>query len=429
MKDVDNTVPQTARGEMFEQPLERQGRLKNVQTFKALQHRNFALLWFGLILSNIGTWVQIIAQWLLVLAITNNSGAALGILSFAQALPFFIFALVGGGIADRVDKRNLLLVTQSLQIVFAFTLGALVLKGTIQLWHIFAIAALNCITLSFDAPTRFAFIPSLVPSEDLSNAISLNSAAFNGAQIIGPALGGALVVIIGYAGNFIFNGFSFVAVLIALLLMKLPKHVSANPHPMLRGIRDGLVYIRREHLLFSLLINYGSLAFFGATYTVLLSLFAVVILGETAAGTGVLYASLGLGTVIGALGLASLGDYAHKGRLLMVSSLLFSLSVIAVTFSRLFWLSVILLLVVGGTQVISSALTMTLLQLNAPRHMLGLVMSLNVLIWMGFRPLGVFPFGALANVVGVATSIALGAVIAGAISVYLFSSNKKLRDA
>ena len=189
------------------------------------------------------------AQWLLVVAITNNSGVALGVLSFAQALPFFFFALVGGGIADRVDKRNLLLFTQSLQIVFAFTLGALVLTGTVQLWQIIAIAALNCITLSFDAPTRFAFIPSLVPREDLSNAISLNSAAFSGAQIIGPALGGVLVVFIGYAGNFILNGFSFVAVLIASLLMKLPKHVSASTRPVLRGIRDGLGYIRRERLL------------------------------------------------------------------------------------------------------------------------------------------------------------------------------------
>ena len=369
------------------------------------------------------------AQWLLVLAITNNSGVALGVLSFAQALPFFFFALVGGGIADRVDKRNLLLVTQSLQIVFAFTLGALVLTGTVQLWQIIAIAALNCITLSFDAPTRFAFIPSLVPREDLSNAISLNSAAFSGAQIIGPALGGVLVVFIGYAGNFILNGFSFVAVLIALLLMKLPKHVSASTRPVLGGIRDGLGYIRRERLLLSLLINYGSLAFFGATYTVLLSLFAVVILGETPAGIGVpicrprsRYYHRGPRACIA-------GRLRRKGHLLMVSSLLFSLSIIVVTFSRLFWLSLILLLLVGGTQVISSALTITLLQLNAPRHMLGLVMSLNILVWMGLRPMGVFPFGALANVIGVATSIALGAVIAGAISVYVFSSNKKLRDA
>ena len=248
MKDVDDTVPEVARGELSVQPAQPQGRLKNVQTFKALRYRNFTLLWFGLILSNIGTWVQIIALWLLVLAITNNSGVALGIVSFAQALPFFLFALVGGGIADRVDKRNLLLFTQSLQIVFAFTLGALVLTGTIQLWHIIAISALTGITLSFDGPTRFAFIPSLVPREDLSNAISLNSAAFSGAQIIGPALGGVLVVLIGYAGNFILNGFSFIAVLIALLLMQLPKRVSASTRPVLRDIRDGLGYIRRERL-------------------------------------------------------------------------------------------------------------------------------------------------------------------------------------
>jgi MFS family permease len=163
------------------------------KTFKALHYRNFALLWGGMLVSNTGTWMQIIAQSLLVLQLTQNSGVALGIISLAQASPFLICSLVGGGVADRVDKRRLLLVTQSLQIVYAFVLGILAVTGLIQLWHIVVLSVLVGVTLSFDQPTRFALIPSLVPREDISNAISLNTILFNGAAIFGPALGGALV--------------------------------------------------------------------------------------------------------------------------------------------------------------------------------------------------------------------------------------------
>lgn len=428
MKESERSELFLANDKSQVHPSSSKTRLTTIPTFKALQYRNFALLWLGLILSNIGTWIQIIAQSLLVLTLTHNSGVALGVVSFAQASPFFIFAVVGGGIADRIDKRNLLLFTQSVQIFLAFTLGMLTFTGLIQFWHILVISALSGVTLSFDQPTRFALVPFLVPRQDLSNAISLNSVAFNGAAIIGPALGGVLVVLIGFAGNFFINGMSFVAVLIALLLMKIPKYVSPTTHTVLRGIREGLAYIRKENLLVLLLVNYGSLLFFGATYTILLSLFAVVVLSANPVALGLLYTAIGLGTIIGSLGLASLGDFKRKGALLMASSILFSLSVIVFSFSRVLWLSFILLLVVAGTQAISGALTVTSLQLKTPRHMLGLVMSLNTLIIMGIRPMGAFPFGALANVIGVAASIAVGAIISGMVSTYIFSSNKGLRN-
>ncbi len=429
MKESERRDLFLANNESLVHPCSGKTRLTTIPTFKALQSRNFALLWFGVILSNIGTWIQVIAQSLLVLTLTQNSGVALGVVSFAQASPFFIFALVGGGIADRVDKRRLLLFTQSTQILLAFTLGILTFTGLIQFWHILLISALTGITLSFDQPTRFALIPFLVPREDLSNAISLNSVAFNGAAIIGPALGGVLVVLIGFAGNFFLNGMSFVAVLIALLLMKIPKYVSPSTHTVLRGIREGLGYIRKENLFILLLVNYGSLLFFGATYMILLPLFAVVVLSASPVDLGLLYSALGLGTIVGSLGLASLGDFKRKGLLLMASSILFSVFVIVLSFSRVLWLSFVVLLVVAGAQAISGALTVTTLQLKTPRHMLGLVMSFNTLIIMGIRPMGAFPFGALANVIGVAASIAVGAMISGMVSIYLFSSNDRLRNA
>jgi len=399
------------------------------QTFKALHYRNFALLWGGLLLSNTGTWMQIIAQSLLVLQLTQNSGVALGIISFAQASPFLIFALVGGGVADRVDKRRLLLATQSLQIVYAFVLGILTVTGLVQFWHIVALSVLVGVTLSFDQPTRFALIPSLVPREDLSNAISLNTIVFNGAAVVGPALGGALVMVIGYAGIFFVNGFSYVAVLIALLLMRLPPIISSTSTSLFRAIRGGLTRILHDRLLAKLLVNYGSLLFFASTYTILLALFAVTELGTTPAALGVLYTAIGVGTIVGSLAVASLGDFRHKGQLLMVSSISMSLSVIAFSFLHLYWLSFGLLVVVGAAQAVSSALSITLLQLNAPRNMIGLVMSINTLVIMGIRPLGGFPFGVLSALIGVSAAIATGAAIACAISVYLFVANKRLRSA
>ncbi len=399
------------------------------QTFKALHYRNFALLWGGLLLSNTGAWMQVIAQSLLVLQLTQNSGVALGIIAFAQASPFLVFSLIGGGVADRVDKRRLLLATQSLQIVFAFALGILTITGLIQFWHIIVLSALIGVTLSFDQPTRFALIPSLVPRKDLSNAISLNTIVFNGTAVVGPALGGALVMVIGSAGIFFVNGLSYVAVLIALLLMRFSPIVSSTSTSLFRAIRGGLTYIFHDRLLATLLVNYGSLMFFASIYTILLALFAVTELGTTPAALGVLYTAIGVGTIVGSLGVASLGDFRHKGKLLMVSSILMSLSVIAFSFLHLYWLSFGLLVVVGAMQAVSSALSITLLQINATRNMIGLVMSINTLVIMGIRPLGGFPFGVLSAVIGVSASIATGAAIACAISIFLFIANKRLPSA
>ncbi|MGZ4919833.1 MAG: MFS transporter [Halobacteriota archaeon] len=400
-----------------------------IQTFKALHYRDYALLWVGMILSSIGTWIQIIAQSLLVLQLTNNSGVALGLISFTQAAPFLVFSLVGGGVADRVDKRKLLLYTQSLQIAYAFMLGILTVTGLVQFWQILVLSFLAGVTLSFDQPARFALIPSLVPREDLSNAISLQTIVFNGSAIVGPALGGGLVMLIGYAGNFFVNGISYAAVLTALLLMRIAPVHNGRSASLLHDIRSGVTYLLHERLLAKLLINYGSLMFFASMYTIFLALFAVTELGTTPAGLGVLYTATGLGAIVGSLGLASLGNYRHKGRLLMASSFGLSFAVIAFSFVHLYWVSFVLLLIIGIMQTVASALSVTLLQLNSPRTMIGLVMSINTLIVMGIRPLGGFPFGALTAVVGVSASLAAGAVISAALSAYLFLNNGRLRTA
>ena len=190
---------------------------KSLQTFRALQHRNFRLLWISLIVSSIGTWLQIVTQSLLVLKITHNSPIALGVVSLAQAASFFLFAFIGGSVADRTDKRRFLLITQSLSMGLAFLLGLLTIIGVIQVWMIVLLAFCSGTVLSFDQPTRSSLVPLLVPPEDLMNAISLQSIVFNGSAFIGPPLAGVLIELLGnvdgrigmpqgslfpYAGNF-----------------------------------------------------------------------------------------------------------------------------------------------------------------------------------------------------------------------------------
>src|SRR5579875_2057076 len=234
-----------------------------LQTFRALQYRDFRLLWIGLVISSVGTWMQIIAQSLLVLHITHGNALALGVVSLAQALSFFLFALLGGSVADQIDKRRLLLFTQSMSMLLAF----LTYAGVIQVWMIVLLAFCSGTVLSFDQPSRSALIPILVPRENLMNAISLQSIVFNGAAVFGPALAGATIGIIGYAGNFFLNGVSYLGVLLALYVMRVPeeaaKQSTERRGPLLNSILAALGAVRRDIALPWILSGYGALLFFG----------------------------------------------------------------------------------------------------------------------------------------------------------------------
>src|SRR5258706_12275144 len=211
-----------------------------LQTFRALRYRNFRLLWISLIVSSVGTWMQIVAQSLLVLQITHGSALALGIVALAQSASFFLFALLGGGVADRVDKRRFLLVTQSLSMLLAFILGILTITGAVQVWMIVVLAFCSGTVLSFDQPTRSSLIPVLVPRQDLMNAISLQSVVFNGSAVLGPALAGISIWLLGssgrffwvtgkitgYSGKFFFNCIIYIGVIVVLFLIHILKKVA-----------------------------------------------------------------------------------------------------------------------------------------------------------------------------------------------------------
>jgi predicted MFS family arabinose efflux permease len=402
-----------------------------LRTFRALQDRNFRLLWSGFAVSAVGTWMQIVAQSLLVLSLTHGSAAALGTVSLAQAFSFLLFAAAGGTAADRFDKRRLLLLTQSLMMGFAVLLGVLTATGGIRFWMVLLMAFASSATLSFDQPTRNALMASLVPKENLMNAVSLQSAVFNGASVLGPALAGLTLSRIGYSGNFFLNAASYLAMLAALLLLHAPT-VQGMARPagkLLDSAREALHYLRRDAVLPSVVSVYGALLFFGPSAALALPLFAEQVLHVGPAQLGLLFSAVGAGTVIGALTMASLGDFPHKGRLVFGSILLWAVALAVFGSSESLRVSVPALFILGAAQNAAGTTTITLLQTRVPPEMRGRAMSLNTLLIMCVRPLGDFPAGAVIGRLGFRPAVLLAATLVGVTLLTLFVARPAARSA
>ena len=385
-------------------------------TFRALRHRNFRLLWSGLAFSAVGTWMQIVAQSLLVLDLTHGSAIALGAVSLTQAAAFLLFAPLGGSAADHFDRRRLLFVTQSLMMGLAVLLGILTATGAIRFWMIPLVAFASSATLSFDQPTRNALAASLVPREAMLNAISLQAAVFNGASILGPALAGLTLSRMGYAANFFLNAASFLAVLGALSLLDSEATKSA-PRPqggLLRSVGEALHFIRRDQVLPSVVSAYAALLFLGPSVVLAVPFFARQILHTGPEQLGGLFSAIGAGTVAGALLVASLGDPEHKERLAFGAMLLWTLALAVFGWSASVALAAPALFVMGAAQNAAGTTTMTLLQTRVPPEMRGRAMSLNTLLIMCIRPLGDFPAGAVIGWLGFREAVLISAGLVGA---------------
>jgi MFS family permease len=393
-----------------------------LRTFRALQYRDFRLLWTGLAVSAVGTWMQIVALSLLILDLAHGSAAALGTFSLTQALTFLWFSAVGGSVADHFDRRRLLLLTQTLMIGLAVLLGFLTLTGLIRFWMILLVAFATSAALSFDQPARNALITSLVPKEHLVNAVSLQSAVFNGASILGPALAGLSLSRIGYSGNFFLNAASFLAVLAALLLLRTPS-LRAPSRPagkLLDSACEALQFVRRDALLPTVVPAYAALLFFGPSAALALPVFAKQILHVGPTQLGLLFSAVGFGTVVGALILASLADTINHRRLVFGSILLWTVALAVFGWSGSLRVAVPALFVLGAAQNVAGATTMSLLQMRVPPEMRGRAMSLNTLLIMCIRPLGDFPAGAIMAWLGFRPAVLLAAILVGAISLILF---------
>ena len=397
----------------------------------ALQNRDFRFLWAGLAVSATGTWMQIVAQSLLVLDLTRNSPLALGTVSAAQAASFFIFAPVGGGVADRVDKRRLLLATQTIMMGLAILLGASTAIGAIRFWMIPLLAFANGAALSFDQPARHALVAGLVPPQNVMNAMSLQVAVFSGAALFGPTLAGFALSRIGYAGSFFVNAASYLAVIGALLLIS-DLEPSGGRRPvgrLLDSIGAALLYVRRDTVLLVVVAVYGALLFFGPSNALMLPLFARQILHVSSSGLGLLFSAAGGGTVLSALVLGSLEDFRHKGRLLLGSATVWVAALALFGMSANFTVAVLALLILGAAQNGVAAASITLLQTRVPPEMRGRAMSLNTLLIMFIRPLGDFPAAAIIGSMGLRPAVLVAAGLVGITILALLSARPEIRNA
>jgi MFS family permease len=405
-------------------------RLTGLPTFRALQEPNFRRLWISLSVSAVGTWMQIVALSLLVLDLTDGSALALGTVSLAQALSFLLLAPAGGAFADRFDRRRLLLVTQSIMMGLALLLGALTATGAIRFWMIPLVALFGSAALSFDQPARNALIASLVSKENLMNALALQSAVFNGASILGPALAGLALSRIGYSGNFFLNAASYVAVLVALAALPSPAAAGASKpgEGWFESFREAVHYIRRDAVLPSTVLAYGVLLFFGPSAAMMLPLFARQVIHAGPAQLGVLFSAVGVGAVFGALIVASLGDFSRKRPLAIGSVLVCAVALALFALCGTLHVSLPTLLVLGGAQNAAGATTITLLQTRVPPRMRGRAMSLNTLLIMGIRPLGDFPVGAVMARLGFRPAVLLSAAIVGIAPLALLLTRPAVRS-
>lgn len=377
-------------------------------TFASLRHRNFRLFWTGQMVSLVGTWMQAVAQGWLVLTLTN-SAFLLGLVSAIGSIPILFLALPGGVAADRFDKRRLLMATQTMAMVLALILAVLTHCQAVRIWHVVVLAALAGSAFAFDAPSRQSFIIELVGKEDLLNAIALNSAIFNAARILGPALAGVLIGFIGMAGCFFINGASFLAVILGLWMIRREPSAPRPKGSAWQEMKDGLRYSWGHRVIRSLVAIVAAFSIFGMPYAVLMPIFARDILGSGARGLGFLMTANGVGALIGALGLAAIGKGRSRGRLVLTAGVVFSLALAAFASSRNFTLSLLVLPLVGWAMVSQVATINTLLQTLVPDELRGRVMSLFTLVFMGLMPFGSLLAGSVAQRFGAPAALQAGA--------------------
>ncbi|MGZ7083081.1 MAG: MFS transporter [Candidatus Angelobacter sp.] len=394
---------------------------------RALRHRDFRLFWTGNFLSNIGTWMQNIAQGWLVLQLTN-SAFWLGVVGFAASFPILLFALIGGVIADHVNKRKLLMITQSAMMAFAFIMAALAYFKVINVHEIVFLALGTGIAMSLNTPTYQALVPQLVPREDLTNAIALNSAQFNMSRVLGPTLGGFAMALFGVAGNFFLNGLSFLAVLVALTRIRYAEPAAPREGHLWEKLKQGFIYVFRHPEMSSLVLLVAIGSLLAIPYLTFIPYFARDVLGSDEPGLGILMACSGAGAFLGAITIASLVHIRRRGLFVVRAFAGFYAAIIAFTFSRNFYLSGLILTIAGYCMIISAATINSLLQHLAEDHMRGRVMSIYSTAFLGLPPIGCLIAGSMAHVIGAPLAIAGMSALALLGSLWVFLGRTGLRE-
>ncbi len=400
-----------------------------LRPFAAFSSRNYRLWFAGQLVSLFGSWMQSTAQGFLVYELTG-SPAYLGYVTFAASAPSWLFMLRAGVIADRMSRRSLLLLTQTAMMVVALALTTLTFSGLVAPWHIVVLAFGLGVANAFDAPARQAFVSDLVVREDLTNAIALNSSMFNTAVALGPAVSGVTYALFGPAWCFLVNAVSFVAVIAALLAMRVERGPAADGGGLRRGgLREGLLFVARHETLRVLIGLISVLSLVGLGFVTLLPAWARDILGGDATTNGWLHSARGVGALTASLTIAALGRFTFKGRLLTFGTFLFPALVLAFAWVR--WLPLSLALIVGAGYglILIFNLCNALVQEHTPDELRGRVMSIYSLAFFGFLPIGGLFAGLLAEAVGLVATLTLNALatlVCAALMVVVYPSVRRL---
>ena len=419
--DVPNTELNALRADLQEVKEEfvapASPRSRVATAVRALRHRNFQLFFAGQLISLIGTWMQTVAQSWLVYRLTGST-LLLGTVGFASQIPVFLVAPIGGVVADRFNRQRIVITTQTISMILASILAGLTLTHRIQVWQIILLAAGLGVVNAFDIPARQAFLMDMVGREDLMNAIALNSSMFNGARILGPAVAGIVVALVGEGWCFFANAVSYIAVIVGLSMMKITHPLNlANEASPIEHILEGFRFVVRAAPIRAILLLLGLVSLVGTPYSVLMPVFARQILHGGARELGLLMGATGVGALLGALSLATRVGVRGLGKIIAMCAGGFGTSLILFAFSKLFWLSMILLMPVGFTMMVQMASSNTLLQSMVPDQMRGRVIAVYSMMFMGMAPFGAFFAGAIAHRIGAPWTVASGGVacIAGAI--------------
>ena len=401
--------------------------------FRAFRSRNFALLWTGSFVANVGIWMQSVAMGWLIYNLTS-SAAWLGRIGIASSAPTLLLGLLGGAIIEHTDRRRLLCGCALLYVLCGLTLATITISGVVQIWMIVVVSLFSGLSTAFFTPVFQAVLPSTVPPESLMNAISLNSISFNVARIIGPLIGGLVMKQVGVGWCFAVNGLGFLVMFAAALALDLPPREMVARANVGRALRDGLDYARRHPLIRALLVLCVTMSLFGFPYIVLMPALARSVLHLEADGFTLLFSAVGAGAVLGGLTLAAAGDVRRKGLLVLACACVFGLLLVVLSSVQSFAGAVCLLAAVGFNMIICIASLNTLIQVSVADAMRARVMSMLMVSLYGLPTVGAWLLGALGDRIGITHALALGggvvvivAVVIGLMSPDLVGSGARGR--
>lgn len=402
--------------------------MKNAERSTALYSRDFRLFWIGQIISLSGTWMQSVAQGWLVYSLTK-SPFYLGLVAAVSHLPILLFSLIGGIVADRFKKRNLIIITQALSIIPALLLGILTELHMVTVYHVLFLGAFLGTVNAFDMPARQSFIVEMVGKGHLLNAIALNSAAFNGARLLGPVIAGLTIEYLGIPSCFYLNAFSFLAVIIALSMIRTKGEISVTkPKGFYDDFLEGLLFIKNNRDIKYLIMVIGVFSLFGIPFTSFLPVFADKIFDAGARGLGLLVSATGAGALSAAIIITFKGTAANKWRYISVAGLCFSISLFAVSMSKSFDLSLLLLVLTGWGIVSFLTTANNFIQISTDNSLRGRVMSVYSFVFLGFTPIGNFIIGIMSDSIGTTNALAISSLICLVAAIIFFIKKIKMNN-